>query len=67
METETYGAPLASLHKAAPELLKLVRLFEKTVEYYIRKNEADGDDEGARMKIGTLNTIRATIAEATAK
>ncbi|GHE72130.1 hypothetical protein GCM10019059_34650 [Camelimonas fluminis] len=46
------------------ELLDQARLFQKTIEYYIRRNESDGDHEGARMKLLTLYFLQKVIARA---
>jgi hypothetical protein len=48
-----------------PDLLELARLFERTIEYEIRRSIADGDDEGARLKWTTLNMVRVAIRKAT--
>ena len=55
----------ARLISAAPEMLDLLNLFERSVEYEIRSSRTDGDEEGARMKTITLNLIRACITKAT--
>jgi hypothetical protein len=55
----------AALLIAAPDLLELVQLFGRTVEYEIAKSEKQGDTEGASMKRLTANLIRAAIAKAT--
>jgi hypothetical protein len=56
----------AFLIAAAPELLDLVKLFEKSVKYYvgIDRSDAGRDEEGARAKTITLNLIRQVIAKA---
>lgn len=53
------------LHEAAPAMLELVKLFERSVQYEIKGSLKDGDVEGARMKTITLNMIRDGIANAT--
>lgn len=57
-------AETVALHKAAPDLLALARDYRKVVEYYIRCDEKDGDDEGANLKRNTLLLIDMTIARA---
>ena len=54
----------ARLIAAAPELFELVKLFERTIEYEIRKSSLAGDDEGARMKAVTLGMVREVLAKA---
>jgi hypothetical protein len=56
----------ARLAAAAPALLSLVKLFERSLVYYIRKDRSDGDEEGARMKTATLNQVRAALSKAKA-
>lgn len=63
-EREVYGAPLKSLHAAAPDLLKIARDHQKTIEFYIRQDESRGDDEGARLKSISLALVNAAIAKA---
>ncbi len=46
------------------ELVALAEQFEKTIQFYMRKDAADGDDEGARMKGGTLRDVRELLAKA---
>lgn len=53
----------ARLIAAAPELLGLARQFEAVVRWQIRKDQTDGDDEGARLKTVTLNIIQAAITK----
>lgn len=55
----------ANLISSAPDLYDLVKLFQRSVEYEIRRSEKDGDREGARLKTVTLNLIRAALAKAT--
>ena len=52
------------LADAAPDLLELAKLFEKAVEYEIRRSAKSLDAEGTRLKQITLNLIRQTIAKA---
>jgi hypothetical protein len=47
------------------ELLEWTRLLERALVYEIGKCRNIGDNEGVRMKIITLNMVRATISEAT--
>lgn len=54
----------ALLMAAAPDLLEMAKLFERCVEYEIRRSRKDGDEEGARLKTVTLNLIRNAIAKA---
>jgi hypothetical protein len=56
----------ALLIAAAPELLEMAKLFEKSVEYQIRvaRTDAGSDEEGARLKTITLNLIREAISKA---
>jgi hypothetical protein len=42
-------------------LVSLAQLFEQAVEYQIKVDLANGDDEGARMKTATLNQIRTAL------
>lgn len=49
---------------AAPDLLELAKLFERSVLHYIALDMHIGDEEGARMKTVTLNMVRAVIARA---
>lgn len=56
----------ARLIAAAPELLDVARLLERTIIYEIGKDGRAGDDESARSKTLTLNYVRAVIAKATA-
>lgn len=55
---------VAHLFGAAPELLAEVKAFRRTVEYYMRVEANDGDDEGARLKAFRLHTLDALIAKA---
>jgi hypothetical protein len=48
---------------AAPELLDLAKLLERSLVYEIRKSEKEGDDEGARMKMLTLAEVRRVISK----
>lgn len=54
----------ARLFAAAPDLLALAEMFEKTVAYYAGIDRKNGDDEGARLKTLTLYGIKETIAMA---
>lgn len=54
----------ARLIAAAPELLDHVKRFALTLEYYIRRDENDGDDEGAALKGLTLAMVNETISKA---
>lgn len=51
----------------ASDLLPWVKLLEQSVAYEIRKSRKEGDEEGARLKIGTLNMVRDAIAKAEGK
>jgi hypothetical protein len=46
------------------ELVALAEQFEQTIQFYMRKDAADGDDEGARMNGGTLRDVRELLAKA---
>ena len=46
---------------AYDDLISMVKLFEKSIEYEI---QIDDDDEGARMKVVTLHIVRDTLAKA---
>lgn len=54
----------AHLIKTAPQLLELVREFRRAVEYYVRLDEAKGDDEGANLKRMTISRIDDVLREA---
>ena len=56
-------AALATL-RAAPALVEMAKLFERSIVYEIKRSERDGDDEGARLKSFTLAEVRAAIAAA---
>lgn len=47
--------------KVQKALIDQVKLFRKTVEYYIRLDVAEGDTEGANMKRSTLVLIDQTL------
>ena len=53
-----------ALNKAAPELLELAKLLRRTIEYQIRCDAKDGDEEGAGLKALTLSQVNETIARA---
>lgn len=55
---------VAHMLAAAPELLQMVILLEQVIVYEMKRCEANGDDEGARLKIISLNMTRAAIAKA---
>lgn len=57
----------ARLIAAAPELLEMTKLLERSIVYEIKKSEREGDDEGARCKFITLAQARAAIAKAEAR
>lgn len=54
----------ARLIAAAPELLEHTKRFALTLEYYIRRDQNDGDTEGATLKSLTLAMVREIIAKA---
>lgn len=60
VEVEANGHLMA----AAPSLLQWLRLFEKHVEYEIRRSAKTDDDEGRRLKQITLHSIKEAIAAA---
>lgn len=64
--TDPYEAN-ARLIAASPQLYDLAVLFRKSIEYEIRKNIDDGDDEAAKMKAVTLNIVRAALSAADGK
>ena len=55
---------VAHILAAAPELFDMVVLLEQVIVYEMKRCEAAGDDEGARLKILSLNMARAAIAKA---
>jgi hypothetical protein len=55
---------VAHMLAGAPQLLELVVLFEQVIVHEMKRCEAKGDDEGARLKILSLNMARAAIAKA---
>lgn len=55
----------AHIIAAAPELLEMTKLFRESIEYYIRKDKAGDDLEGAAMKQFMLNMVNAVIDKAT--
>ena len=55
---------VAKLLAAAPDLLEQTKLLERSLLYQISVNSSDGDDEGARLKTGTLHFVRKAIAKA---
>jgi len=55
----------AAAPRGHTELLEIARLFERTIEWEIKRSLRDGDDEGARLKIATLNQVLAAIKLAT--
>ncbi len=54
----------ARLIAAAPDLLKLAKLLERSLVYEIKKSDREGDEEGARLKFFTLAEVREVIAKA---
>lgn len=54
----------AALIEAAPDLLELAKLLQRTVEFELRRSEKTDDDEGTRLKRITLHMIRTKIAKA---
>jgi hypothetical protein len=54
-----------ALITAAPDLLELVRQFERIAEFGVRLAERPGDTGDAGLRRSMLNLIRTTIAEAT--
>ncbi|GAA0623504.1 hypothetical protein TH4_18680 [Thalassospira tepidiphila MCCC 1A03514] len=46
------------------ELLSSVKLFRDTIEYLIKADRVAGDDEGARLKSFTLESVEELIAKA---
>lgn len=54
----------AHLFAAAPDLLASVKLFRDTIEYLIKADRVAGDDEGARLKSFTLESVKDLIAKA---
>lgn len=48
------------------ELVAMLKLFDKTVAYYIGLDKSARDDEGDGIKMITLNLIRELLAKATA-
>jgi hypothetical protein len=54
----------AALIVAAPDLLEMTKLLERSLVYEIKKSEREGDDEGARLKSFTLAQCRAVINKA---
>ena len=50
-------ARVGRLIAAAPDLLELAKLFEKSIRYQIQVVGKRGDHEGARMMTVTLNTV----------
>ena len=49
---------------AAPQLFEMVVLLEQSIVYQMKLSESHGDDEGARLKIVSLNMARYAIAKA---
>jgi hypothetical protein len=45
-------------------LLEIAKLFERSLDFEIRRNRGEGDEEGARLKIVTLNLVREAIKKA---
>lgn len=54
----------AHLVAAAPDLLEMVKLLEKSLEYYIAIDQRAGDEDSARAKTITLNIVRVSISKA---
>jgi hypothetical protein len=54
----------AHLIAAAPEMYEMTKLFARYLAYEIKKQEWDGDDEGANLKSYTLAQVRAALDKA---
>jgi hypothetical protein len=54
----------ARLIAAAPEMYEMTKLFARYLAYEIKKQEWDGDDEGANLKSYTLAQVRAALDKA---
>lgn len=54
----------AHLTAAAHELLTLARDYRRTIEYNVKRDMRDGDDEGASLKRFTLEHVDRVIAKA---
>lgn len=54
----------AKLAAAAPELLEQAELFARTLEYYIKRDTINKDEEGANMKRVTLHVLNKVIRKA---
>lgn len=52
-------ATMALLHQmaAGPDLLPIAENFAATLEYYAKKHDREGDDEGARLARLNLNAV----------
>jgi len=55
---------VAHMLAAAPQLLEMAVLLEQSIVYQMKLSESHGDDEGARLKIVSLNMARYAIAKA---
>lgn len=62
--SEDEEAEITRRLRAHDELLDIARLFERSLVYQIGVDRSNGDDEGANMKLPTLETVRAAIASA---
>lgn len=63
----TMYAEITRLRRVNAGLVELLKLFERSIDYEIRKSRGNGDDEGVRMKTFTLNQVRAALRFATEK
>lgn len=54
----------AKLFAAAPELLDQAELFARTLEYLIKRDRNNGDEEGANLKTTTLYILNQVIQNA---
>ncbi len=63
-DKDTEAEANSRLIAAAPEMLEQCKLFEQTIEYYIKLDMAHDDEESANLKRYSLHELRAVIAKA---